>query len=200
MDAVATSPEMLAADRDWVRSLWSALRPFAPHEGSYVTFMAEYEQDRVRARYGNKYERLARVKQPTTRTTCSTATRTYDPRSPFSDETRTSEACFHNPHGGCAAADWFTRWCWPPLYDIVHEEGRWRRRVGGPSTRTAGRRRTKRCSRAPRRIAGAAPRQRATFRHASGTASACSDEKSWGRLPHECVLVALSVTGFSAPT
>ena len=62
MDAVATDPGTLAADRDWVRSIWSALRPFAPHEGSYVNFMAEYEHDRVRASYGGKYERLARVK------------------------------------------------------------------------------------------------------------------------------------------
>ena len=62
MDAVATDPGMLAADRDWVRSIWSALRPFAPHAGSYVNFMAEYEHDRVRASYGGKYERLARVK------------------------------------------------------------------------------------------------------------------------------------------
>ena len=71
MDAVATSPEMLAADREWVRSLWSALRPFAPHDGSYVNFMAEYEQDRVRASYGDKYDRLARVKA------------TYDPDNLF---------------------------------------------------------------------------------------------------------------------
>jgi FAD/FMN-containing dehydrogenase len=65
MDAVATEPGVLAADRDWVRSVWSALRPFAPHGGSYVNFMNEYETgepDRVRASYGPKYARLARIK------------------------------------------------------------------------------------------------------------------------------------------
>jgi FAD/FMN-containing dehydrogenase len=64
MDAVATDPETLATDREWVRAVWSALRPFAPHQGSYVNFMNdnEYEQDRVRASYGPKYPRLARIK------------------------------------------------------------------------------------------------------------------------------------------
>jgi hypothetical protein len=65
MDAVATDPDTLAADRDWVGSVWSALRPFAPHEGSYVNFMNEHETeepDRVRASYGPKYARLARIK------------------------------------------------------------------------------------------------------------------------------------------
>jgi FAD/FMN-containing dehydrogenase len=62
VDAVATDAETLAADREWVRTIWSALRPFAPHDGSYVNFMGEYDQDRVRASYGPKYERLARIK------------------------------------------------------------------------------------------------------------------------------------------
>jgi hypothetical protein len=63
MDAVAPDAESLAADRAWVRSLWDALRPFAANSGSYVNFMAEYEEDRVRASYGTaKYERLARIK------------------------------------------------------------------------------------------------------------------------------------------
>jgi FAD/FMN-containing dehydrogenase len=52
-----------AADRDWVRSFWEALRPYATGSGSYVNFMAEIEEDRVRAAYGaEKYDRLARIK------------------------------------------------------------------------------------------------------------------------------------------
>jgi FAD/FMN-containing dehydrogenase len=63
MDAIAPDAETMAADREWIRSLWEALRPFAANSGSYVNFMAEYEEDRVRAAYGPaKYERLARIK------------------------------------------------------------------------------------------------------------------------------------------
>jgi FAD/FMN-containing dehydrogenase len=62
MDAVATDPDSLAADREWVRAVWSTLRPFAPHQGSYVNFINEYAPDRVRASYGPKYARLARIK------------------------------------------------------------------------------------------------------------------------------------------
>jgi FAD/FMN-containing dehydrogenase len=61
--AIAPTPDLLEADRAWVRAFWDALRPFASGSGSYVNFMAEYDEDRVRAAYGPaKYERLARVK------------------------------------------------------------------------------------------------------------------------------------------
>ncbi len=63
MDAIALEPEGLAADRDWVRSLWDRLRPFAANSGSYINFMTDYDEDRVRAAYGpEKYTRLARIK------------------------------------------------------------------------------------------------------------------------------------------
>ncbi len=61
--AICPAPELLEADRAWVRSFWEALRPYSSGAGSYVNFMAEYEEDRVRAAYGAaKYERLARIK------------------------------------------------------------------------------------------------------------------------------------------
>ena len=61
--AVCPDPGQLAAERDWVRTFWDALRPHAHGAGSYVNFMSEYEEDRVRAAYGaEKYARLARVK------------------------------------------------------------------------------------------------------------------------------------------
>jgi FAD/FMN-containing dehydrogenase len=54
---------LLEADRPWVRSLWEALLPYASGAGSYVNFMSEYEENRVRSAYGAaKYERLARIK------------------------------------------------------------------------------------------------------------------------------------------
>jgi FAD/FMN-containing dehydrogenase len=63
MDAIAPDADGMAADRAWVRSLWSELRPFAADAGSYVNFMTDPEPDRVRASYGvRKYERLAAIK------------------------------------------------------------------------------------------------------------------------------------------
>lgn len=65
VNIAAESPDAasLLADRTWVRSVWDALRPFARNEGSYVNFMAEADEDRIRTSYGpDKYERLARIK------------------------------------------------------------------------------------------------------------------------------------------
>jgi len=58
---MAPDPELLAADRAWVRATWDALQPFA-RGGGYVNGQAEYPGDRVRAIYGDKYARLARIK------------------------------------------------------------------------------------------------------------------------------------------
>jgi FAD binding domain/Berberine and berberine like len=61
--AICPAPELYEADRPWVRSFWEALRPHAVGPGSYVNFMSEYDEDRVRAAYGpQKYQRLQRVK------------------------------------------------------------------------------------------------------------------------------------------
>ena len=61
--ASARTRTALPADRAWVRSFWEALRPLARNAGSYVNFMADVDEDRVRASYGPaKYDRLARIK------------------------------------------------------------------------------------------------------------------------------------------
>jgi FAD/FMN-containing dehydrogenase len=61
--AVCPTPQQLAADRAWARSLWEALRPHSLGAGSYVNAMTEFDDDRVRASYGPaKYGRLATIK------------------------------------------------------------------------------------------------------------------------------------------
>ena len=66
-------PELLAADRPWVRALHDALAPYAPGGDVYVNALTGDEgEDRVRAAYGTqKYDRLARIK------------REYDPANVF---------------------------------------------------------------------------------------------------------------------
>jgi hypothetical protein len=63
VSAAAPTPELFDADRAWVRAFSSDLVPHATGVGSYVNFMSEYEENRVRAAYGpEKYERLAKIK------------------------------------------------------------------------------------------------------------------------------------------
>ena len=61
----APSPELIAADRTWVRDTIDGLRPFAIGDGSgYVNDLVEvHDDDRVRATYGAaKYDRLTQIK------------------------------------------------------------------------------------------------------------------------------------------
>ena len=61
--SIAPDAEVLAADRvAWSRGMSDALQPFALDAGTYVNGMAEQDDHRVRAAYGKKYERLARIK------------------------------------------------------------------------------------------------------------------------------------------
>ena len=59
---VAPDAEAMGADRTWARGLRDALAPFALNAGTYVNGMAEPDEHRVRAAYGEKYDRLARIK------------------------------------------------------------------------------------------------------------------------------------------
>ena len=57
------SPDMLPAERQWVRDFHAALAPFALSR-TYVNAITDLEPDAARAAYGpEKYERLAAVKQ-----------------------------------------------------------------------------------------------------------------------------------------
>jgi FAD binding domain/Berberine and berberine like len=60
---VCDSPDLLPAERAWVREFWDDLQPHAAGIGAYVNTMSELDVDRVRATYGpGKYRRLAQVK------------------------------------------------------------------------------------------------------------------------------------------
>ena len=61
--AVCPAPEMLPAERAWVRSLYDAIKPYSIGAGSYVNAMSDAEPDRVRETYGPKYERLVQIKR-----------------------------------------------------------------------------------------------------------------------------------------
>jgi FAD/FMN-containing dehydrogenase len=63
MVMVGVSPDPADNERmiDWTRSYWSALHPYSAG-GAYVNMMMEEGQDRVRAAYGEHYDRLAAIK------------------------------------------------------------------------------------------------------------------------------------------
>ena len=65
------SPANADAIRDWARSYSDALHPYTLGSG-YVNFQMQETGERVRAMYGDNYERLARIKSK------------YDPQNVFS--------------------------------------------------------------------------------------------------------------------
>ena len=46
----------------WARRYWEAVHPYTLG-GAYVNFMMEEGEDRIRATYGENYDRLAAVKR-----------------------------------------------------------------------------------------------------------------------------------------
>jgi FAD/FMN-containing dehydrogenase len=61
--AMAADADTVARDRIWVRDFIEALRPYASDEGTYLNFLADADEDRVRSSYGEaKYRRLAALK------------------------------------------------------------------------------------------------------------------------------------------
>lgn len=68
LNIVAHAPpgarDLYEADRNWARSFWDAMKPHANGSGSYVNFIADADQERVKASYGaEKYARLAAIKR-----------------------------------------------------------------------------------------------------------------------------------------
>ena len=72
MVIIGVSPDPAENDRmtAWAHEYWAALHPYSAG-GAYVNMMMEEGQDRVRASYGDHYDRLARIKA------------TYDPGNLF---------------------------------------------------------------------------------------------------------------------
>ncbi len=69
---VSPTPDLLEADRAWVRDTWDRLLPHAIGAGAYINALTDYDEDRLRASYGaEKYQRLAQIKAE------------YDPRNVF---------------------------------------------------------------------------------------------------------------------
>lgn len=63
ISAGALERELYEVDREWVRTFWSELVPHAVGVGSYINFLTDQDEDRVRAAYGpEKYSRLAELK------------------------------------------------------------------------------------------------------------------------------------------
>jgi hypothetical protein len=62
ISATTPTPDGFDEERAWVRDYWSALVPHAVGVGSYVNFMSDVEDDRVRNAYGSKYDRLQQIK------------------------------------------------------------------------------------------------------------------------------------------
>jgi FAD/FMN-containing dehydrogenase len=60
---VGVDPDAANADaiRQWAVDYWEALHPYSAG-GAYVNFLMDEGQDRVRATYGDNYDRLARIK------------------------------------------------------------------------------------------------------------------------------------------
>jgi hypothetical protein len=48
--------------KSWADGLWKALHPYSLRGGSYINFMMEEGQERIKATYGDNYERLQNVK------------------------------------------------------------------------------------------------------------------------------------------
>jgi FAD/FMN-containing dehydrogenase len=61
--ALADTPELLAADRVWTKAFWEALLPNANSAATYINFLADEDEERIKVSYGPvKYARLAAIK------------------------------------------------------------------------------------------------------------------------------------------
>jgi FAD/FMN-containing dehydrogenase len=57
-----TDPQDSDANIQWTRAFWQALKPFRA-KAAYVNYLGDLEDEGVRAVCGNKYDRLAALKE-----------------------------------------------------------------------------------------------------------------------------------------
>jgi FAD/FMN-containing dehydrogenase len=62
ISASCVDPGQFDAERQWVRDFWDAVRPHARTGATYINFLADVDEQRVRESYGDKYARLAAIK------------------------------------------------------------------------------------------------------------------------------------------
>ena len=98
--AVCPTPQLLVSEREWVQSVFDALRPHMITTGTYINVLVEADDRRVRESYGPKYDQLSLIK------------RKYDPENVFrhnanikpadvADSLRPDEVVARTPAGTC---------------------------------------------------------------------------------------------------
>ena len=60
---VDPSPAKAQALKAWAREYWETVHSFNLAAGAYVNFMMEEGENRIRATYGDNYDRLVAIKQ-----------------------------------------------------------------------------------------------------------------------------------------
>jgi FAD/FMN-containing dehydrogenase len=60
--AIDPDPAKAGALTTWAKAYWEAVHHYAM-DGAYVNFMMEEGQERIKATYGDNYERLVAVKR-----------------------------------------------------------------------------------------------------------------------------------------
>jgi len=56
------NPAKAPALKAWAKGYWDALHPYN-QKGAYLNFMMEEGEERIRATYGDNYDRLATIKK-----------------------------------------------------------------------------------------------------------------------------------------
>jgi hypothetical protein len=62
MVAMTATPDLLPAERDWVREMYRALEPHLLDDGTYVNVMPDNDEAHLSRSYGSKYPRLQEIK------------------------------------------------------------------------------------------------------------------------------------------